>query len=169
MIPEAGSQFKIVSIAFLAVFTLLGCDRKESATSKPTMTIEQIIQAHVDSPVGVSIGPITESLAKQSVFIATAEVAPTQDGKLTGTSKIQFKVGKDNQGRPWAYAYTSEAQFSKAFPQGGPFAEMSFPDVFKIIESDPKFAGIYLNSASDTFYPIPRELFDHVTRALQKE
>ncbi len=90
-----------------------------------------------------------------------------QDGKPTGN--IRFKVGTDNQGRFWIYAYTSQSEFSKALPNGGTFAEMKFRDVFKIDESDHRFNGINLNSASDVMYPIPRELFERVRQILGKD
>ena len=79
---------------------------------------------------------------------------------------MRVKIGPDREGR--LYAYTSRAEFTKAFPEGGAFAEMSFPDIFKIVETDQQFAGIYLNSASDARFLIPRELFDHVRRALPR-
>ncbi|HUE73842.1 MAG TPA: SseB family protein [Pirellulaceae bacterium] len=128
------------------------------------MNAEQVIRQHANSPVSDSIEPISKVLAAQTVFVGTEGVTPTQDGKITG--KIRLKTGADNQGRVWVYAYTSRAEFHKAFPQGGAFAEMSFPDLFKIVESEQQFAGIYLNSASDASYPIPRELFDQVRNAL---
>lgn len=81
--------------------------------------------------------------------------------------KLQFKTALDNQGRLWAYAYTSEAAFLQAFPPGEGFAELSFAGFFAIIDGDSRFAGIVLNGDSDAFYPIPRELFDDVKQALQ--
>jgi hypothetical protein len=130
------------------------------------MNAEQIIRQYRNSPVGDSIGPITKALAAQSVFVGTADVTPTQDGKITG--KIQLKTDADNRGRMWVYAYTSRAEFSKAFPDGGPYAEMSFPDLFEIVERDQQFAGIFLNSASDASLPISRELFGDVRRVLPR-
>lgn len=126
------------------------------------MTPEQIIQTYRDAPVGESIGAIAESLASRSVFVGIEGDASTQP------SKLQFKVAADKQGGLWAYAYTSEAEFSKAFPQGGRFAEMGFADLFETIEADQRFAGIYLNSASDTFYPISRALFSRVKQQLRQ-
>jgi SseB protein N-terminal domain len=131
------------------------------------MNTEDNIRQHRKSPVGDSIDAVAYSLATQSVFVGTEGAAPTQDGKLTG--KIRFKTGTDNRGRLWAYAYTSQEEFSKAFPQGGPFAEMKFADVFTIIERDSRFGGIYLNSASDAMYPIPRELFNRVKPIVGRE
>jgi hypothetical protein len=53
------------------------------------------------------------------------------------------------------------------FPQGSPYAELEFKDFFQIIEQNEKFAGIFLNSSSDSSYPIPRELFEKVKEILQ--
>jgi hypothetical protein len=73
-----------------------------------------------------------------------------------------MKTGLDNQGHVWVYAYTSSSELSKAFPSGTSYAEMTFDVFFKIVESNSQFRGIYLNSASDSFYPIPRELFHSI-------
>jgi len=141
------------------------CGRNGSTADEP-MGIEQIISRYHSSPIGDAIDPITKSLATNSVFVGTEDVTPTKDGKIVG--KLRLKTGVDNQGRNWAYAYTSRAEFDKAFPRGGPFAEMSFPDFFKVIELNGRFAGINLNSASDTSCPIPKELFERVKRILKE-
>ena len=146
-------------LAFLLAFTLIGCNRKENATATP-MNIEETIRTYRNSPVRESIGPIAKCLAIQSVFVGTEGVASTEAGRLT--SKIRLKAGADNRGHLWAYAYTSRAEFDKAFPEGGAFAEMKISAVLKIVEADERFSGIYLNSASDASYPILRELFERV-------
>ncbi len=161
-------QMKTRIIFVVAIFvssTLIGCDRRESTATVP-MSTEQVIHQYRNSPIGDSIGPITQALAAQSVFVGTEGVTPTREGKII--DKIRLKTGVDNQGRSWVYAYTSRAEFSKAFPDGGPFTELSFSDLFAIAEKDQKFAGIFLNSASDSYFPIPRELFGDVSRALQR-
>jgi len=155
----------ILVLALLLNSALVSCSRKESTATAP-MNAEQIIRQWRNSPVGDSIGPITRALAAQSVFVPTEGVTPTQEGKITG--KMRFKIGSDKEGRLWVYVYTSRAEFSKSFPAGGTFVEMSFLDIFKIVETDQQFAGIYLNSASDARFPIPRVLFDHVRRALPR-
>lgn len=126
------------------------------------MTAEEVLRQYRDAPVGESIGPLTRSLASRTVYVA-AEEAPSAQ-----STEMRFKVATDNSGGLWLYAYTSEAEFSKALPQGSMFAAMSFPDVFEIVEADSRFAGIYLNSASDDFYPIPRELFEFVKQELPR-
>lgn len=131
------------------------------------MTAEQLIQQHHNSPVSKSIEPIVESLTFQSVFVGTEGITPTKDGRIEG--QVRLKTGVDKQGNPWLYAYTSTTEFSKAFPDGSAYAEMSFQDVFNIANTNRQFAGLCLNSASDLSYPIPRELFDFVVQALRKE
>ena len=155
---EGYSRYAALALAV----AFLGCSRKDAS-----MNTEDIIRQYRNSPVGNSIDVVAKSLAGQSVFVGTESVAPTKDGKLTG--KIRLKTGADNRGRLLAYAYTSREEFSKAFPQGGPFAEMKFADVFTIIERDSQFGGIYLNSASDAMCPIPRELFDRVKQIVRRE
>lgn len=140
---------------------LLGCSHRDAS-----MTTEDIIRQHRNSPIGDSIDAISHSLAERQVLVGTEGLAPTEDGKLTG--KIRLKTGLDNEGSCWAYVYTSQDEFSKAFPNRGPFAEMAFADVFTIIERDSQFGGINLNSASDSMYPIPREFFDRVKENLKR-
>jgi hypothetical protein len=152
-------------VAIIVSLALPGCDRKEGTATAP-MSTEQIIRQYRNSPMGDSIGPITKALAAQSVFVGTVDVTPTRDGKIVG--KICLKTGADNEGHIWVYAYTSRTEFSKAFPEGGPFAEMSFPDLFAMVDKDRQFRGIFLDSVSDTSLPIPRELFSHVRRALPR-
>jgi hypothetical protein len=158
-------QLRSIILALIAVSAVVGCDRDKRTTITPMRT-EQIIHQHRDSPVGESIDPIIKSLATQSLFVGTEGVTPAEDGKTT--SNIRLKTGVDNQGRPWVYAYTSRVEFDRAFPQGGAFAEINFQDLFKIVETDQQFAGLNLNSASDTSYPIPRELFGKVRHALRE-
>jgi hypothetical protein len=125
------------------------------------MSIEQVIHKYHSSRLGDSIGPVSQALAKQLVLVATDNVATTR------STTLRLKTAEDNQGRTWAYAYTSEAEFLKALPPGSAFAELRFPDLFDIVNRDARFAGIFLNSASDISYPIPREVFLEVKQALQ--
>lgn len=129
------------------------------------MTTEQIIRQSVNLPVGQSIRPIASSLADRSIFVATDDTTSTQPTQVT-LQRLRFRTANDNQGRSWAYAYTNEAELSRAFPQGTPFAELKFADFFAIIERDARFAGIYLNAGSDAAYPVPRELFGTVKQVL---
>ena len=162
MLTKGSTASRRLFCSLLLVLTFAGCERK-SSPAIDSMTTEQIILHYRDTPVSDSIDSVAKSLSKQSVYVGTEEVAKTEDGELKGT--LRLRTGLDNQGRPWVYAYTSETNLSSAFPNGSPFVEMSFANLFKIVEPDQKFAGIYLNSSSDTFYPIPRELFVHLKQS----
>ncbi len=122
------------------------------------MSIEQIIRQHGKEPVAQSIGPVASALANRSLLVATDPGAPP--------GKLRLRTAVDNQGNVWAYAYTNAAELSKAFPNGASYVELTFPVFFGIIEANPQFRGIYLNSASDSLYPIPRELFQAVKALL---
>ena len=67
----------------------------------------------------------------------------------------------------WAYAYTSQSELLRAFPQGTPYVEIAFPAFFDIIKKDGSFAGIFLNSGSDCSYPVVGELFSEVSALLK--
>jgi hypothetical protein len=139
-------------IVLLVATTICGCEHK-AAPPTTVMKVEEIILKNRDVPIGKSIQPIAAALANQSVLVA----GDGQEKKAGG--KLGFKVAADNRGQLWAYAYTSESEFSKAFPQGGGFAEMKFSDLFNVIEPDARFGGICLNAGSVAQYYIPREMF----------
>ena len=155
------------------------------------MTIEEIIRRNADRPVGESITVVASALAKHRIFLATDDTtakttqpATVKTQPTTGTTTqpgsfaelvnslkqpgitIEFKSGKDAQGRVWAHAYTSPEEFERAFPQGQPSTELSFRHFFGMIEGDAGFAGIRLNPGSDASYAIPRELFEKVKELL---
>src|SRR3954466_12767848 len=147
----------------LVALTLIGflgavgsCDRSAPKAAK-NMTTEAVIRQNLNAPVDQSIVPVTGSLAKRSLFVATESSPSTQPTTVT-LDRLRFRTAQDNQGRMWAYAYTTQAELLRAFPQGSPYAELDFKDFFQIIERDPRFAGIFLNSRSDASYPIPREV-----------
>jgi hypothetical protein len=132
------------------------------------MTVEEIIRRDQNVPIGQLIETIAPLLAKRSVFLATDD-APATTRAMTATqeTRIRFKVAHDNQGRQWAYGYTSEEELLKALPQGSPYVKLELNDFFRMIDEDAKFAGIMLNSGGDSSCPIPRELFDRVKAGLQ--
>jgi hypothetical protein len=158
--PEAFA-FVLISI----VSGLVGCDRSTPKAAS-TMTTEEIIRQNANAPVGQSIVPIATSLAKRSVFVATETSPSTQPTTLT-LDKLRFRTAQDNQGRMWAYAYTTQVELLRTFPQGSPYTELEFKDFFQVIERDRTFAGIFLNSGSDSSYPIPREVFEQVKEILR--
>jgi hypothetical protein len=120
------------------------------------MTFEQTIRNHSNEPLAKSIGPAAKSLAIQTVLV------PIEGVVGSGADRLKLKTAVDTQGSLWAYAYTSKSELTKAFPKGSQYAEMTFPSFFKIIEPNPQFGGIYLNSASDTRYPLPRQVFNSI-------
>jgi len=163
---ESADEY-VLSAADIGLLVEMWARDRTGDTDAAPMTAEQLIRQLSNAPIGNSIGPITKALAAQSVWVGTEGVTPTRDGKIVGN--MCLKTGADNQGREWVYAYTSRAEFSKAFPDGGPFAEMSFPDLFEIVDKDQQFAGLVLNSTSDAMCPIPRELFGYVRQAIPEK
>ncbi len=151
----------ILAALILAGLLTTACNRSEAPTDQG-LTTEQIIQKYRSGvPMEKAIGPIARALASGPVFSGT-------DGQDSGDPrKINLKTNSDREGRQWLYAYSSQAEFSKAFPQGGPFVEMSFADLLGIAEANPQFAGIYINSASDGNCPILREQFRGAKEALR--
>ena len=157
----AAFAFVLISV----VSGLVSCDRSAPKAAS-TITTEEIIRQNANVPVGQSIVPITTSLAKRCVFVATQSSPSTQPTMVT-LDKLHFRTAQDNQGRMWAYAYTTQAELLRALPQGSPYAELDFKDFFHIIERDGTFAGIFLNSGSESSYPIPREVFEKVKEVLK--
>jgi hypothetical protein len=132
------------------------------------MTTEEIIRQSANQPIVKSVSLVAASLVKQSVFLATDDVAEPGPKKVT-LQRFSFKTAKDNQGRTWAYVYTNRAEFGRAFPSGGGYIEAAFEDFFHIVDKDAQFAGIFLNAGSDSAYVIPRELFHSMNEALQNQ
>jgi hypothetical protein len=155
----------VIAAATFVISGLWGCDRSSPQATR-TMTTEEIIRQNAKTPVSESIIPIATSLAKHSVFVAT-QSSPSAQPTTVASNKFQFRTAQDNQGRTWAYAYTTQTELLRTFPQGTPYAELDFRDFFQIIERDGRFAGIFVNSGSEASYPIPRELFGKVKEVLQ--
>src|SRR5262245_60203791 len=101
------------------------------------MAITDILKVAQTQPVEQTIGSVTQALAQKPVFVSA---------KVTPEGEVRFQVGADAQGQLWVYVYTDQTEFSKAFPNGGPYAEMDLVDVFTSIAADPKFGGIFINS-----------------------
>ena len=157
---------RILATALAAFGVSPGCDRSPATLPDPIST-EDVIRQNATAPVGQSIKPITLSLSKHTVFVAT-ESAPSSQPTTVKLDKLRFKTDRDNQGRMWAYAYTSQPELLRAFPQGTPYVEIAFPSFFDIINKDGNFAGIFLNSGSDCSYPIVGELFSVVSALLKQ-
>lgn len=142
----------------LLTVVAFGCDSK---VDEP-MTIHETLAAHVDSQLGDSIVLVTRALATTSVLVATRD-NPT---KTTGT--LPLKVASDNENRLWAYMYTDVKEFSAAFPEGGHYVEMAFPDAFEIVNANEQFGGIFINRSPKLMYLIPKDVFADVERVLSE-
>lgn len=153
------------ALVLIIVSGLVGCERSTPKAAS-TMTTEEIIRQNANAPVCRSIVPIATSLARHSIFLAT-ESSPSTQPTTVILDTLRFRTAQDNQERTWAYAYTTQAELLRAFPQGSPYVELDFKDFFGIIERDGRFAGILLNSGSDASYPIPREVFGTVNGILK--
>jgi len=143
--------------AFVVVTVLTaaaGCEDSNNVQSDP-LTYDEAVQAGFDTPVEQSVNAVVRSIAKSTVFIATED------------AQTRWKMGVDNNGDSWAYFYTSESELSAALPAGSRFVEMQFADAFGIVDADTSFRGIYINSASEWFYTLPRELFADARRILE--
>lgn len=121
------------------------------------MAIRDILKAAQTAPVDQTIDRVTKALAQQPLLVSA---------KITDSGEIRFQVSQDGQGLLWVYAYTDEPEFSRAFPGGGPYAEMELVDVFTSIAANAQFGGIYINSKSDAMYVLPAQLFNEVAAAL---
>jgi hypothetical protein len=101
-------------------------------------------------PIDQSIARAAKELATDTLLIAV---------KTPDPSNIEFSVASDHEGRSWVYAFTDEEEFSKTFPNGSSFVEMTFANLLATVGPDDRFGGIYINSKSDAMYLVPRELF----------
>jgi hypothetical protein len=138
---------------------IVGCNKSDSEP-KTEMSLHQTLVKYHDAPIGESIKPVTEALATSSLLVAIEE-APEPD-----THTLKFKVSTDKAGQLWVYLYSDEQEFSAAFPEGGHFVEMAFPDAFNVINSDQRFGGIFINRSPELMYLIPRAMFSDVAEAL---
>ncbi len=102
---------------------------------------------------------VAAGLADAYVFVAVN--APTPD-------EMEFLMATDKEGKFWLYCFSDEAEFSRAFPAGGQFAEIAFADLFHTIEPEDRFGGVFLNSKSETKYPIPREMFPYLKKVIDR-
>ena len=127
---------------------------------------EQIVREHGHLPVALSIEPITTSLSRQTVFVPIDDATADKEARASQEG-LRIRTSADADGNTWAYAYTNRQEFSRGFPAGGGFAELSFESFFDIIERDSQFRGIALNAASVAAYHIPRELFETVRQTLR--
>lgn len=124
-----------------------------------SLTLKDILKASKDQPVQKSAPIVADGLATAYVFVAI---------KATSPDDIEFMMATDDNGKLWLYCFTDEDEFSKAFPKGGQSVEMAFADLFRTIEPEDRFGGVFLNSKSEAKYPVPREMFPYLKKVIQK-
>lgn len=124
-----------------------------------SISLKDLLKANKGLPLEKSMPIIAEGLATATIYVAI---------KATSPDDIEFMMASDKNGKTWLYCFTDEEEFSKAFPQGGQFADMTFVDLFQTIEPETRFGGIFLNSKSETMYPVPREMFDYIKKIIDK-
>ncbi len=124
-----------------------------------SLTLKDILKANKDAVVEKSMPIVAEGLATAYIFVAVN--TPTPDD-------IEFMMATDKNGKLWLYCFTDEEEFSKAFPSGGQFAEMAFADLFRTIEPESKFGGVFLNSKSEAKYLVPREMFGYLKKIIDR-
>lgn len=123
------------------------------------VSLKEILNANKNTSIEKSMPIVAEGLATAYVYVAVN--APTPD-------EIEFMMATDKNGKIWLYCFTDEEEFSRAFPKGGQFAEMAFTDLFHTVEPEDRFGGLYLNSASETKYPVPREMFPYLKKVIAR-
>jgi hypothetical protein len=124
-----------------------------------SISLKELLRANKDLPIEKSMPIVVEGLASAYVVVAVQEPTP---------GDVQFMMATDKNGKLWLYCFTDEEEFSTAFPKGGQFADMKFSDLFETIEPEQRFGGVFLNSKTDTQYPIPREMFGVLKKFIQK-
>src|SRR5437764_1390590 len=90
-------------VALSVTFTACG------AKDPPQIRSEKLFQKYANAPIGESIGPVSRSLARHTVFIPIQRPPDVRSGETNfkvGTGTTTFKVGMDKEGHPWVYVYT---------------------------------------------------------------
>lgn len=123
-------------------------------------TAEQIIISHRNKPLDLSVADVTQALCAGTVIVVSYDRRPPGPGVFDGKTSLTFGGAADKLGRIWAYAYTSRAEFRRAFAGTQAGTEMRFVDLFPLIDREARIAGgIFLNAGSEAEYPMPRDLF----------
>ena len=142
------SMTRILS-SLLAVLGIFGC---QPSAPKTPASINELIAAHQDSPLGKSIREVSRGLAQCYVWLPTESTH--EEGK-----PLRLGISTDNQGRDWAYAYTDESELLAAFPKGTPYFQMRFRDAFAMVAEDPRFGGIFINHPARLRFAQPQPSF----------
>ena len=152
-------------ICLLLLLPLLGCGKKvdnEVDNDNVNLSVEKVILKYQDMPIGKAIEPICKKIMNLDVLIPTDGVSDVEKGQY------KFLTGNDKYGDTWVYVYTNEAKFSECFPQGGNYVSMKFSDLYEIVIAN-NFGGIFVNSASKSSYPMPKEMFDEIGKIIRAD
>jgi hypothetical protein len=137
----------------------VGIAGRQPTRQSDRLAIKPLLNFYKNVPLGKSIDDVSRGLAKCAVYIAT-------EIRHEPGQPIMMKSDNDKYGGLWAYIYTDEAELQTAFPQGTPFLKMRFGSVFRIVERDSRFGGIFINHTREYTYLIPRPIFDDVRAVL---
>jgi len=151
-------MFRVLS-SLLACVGLTGCQQAKQSDRLP---IKQLIEFYKDAPLGKSIDDVSRGLARCTVLIPTEGIH--EQGK-----PLKMASSTDKQGKRWAYVYTDEPELLAAFPKGSPYVKMRFGDVFRIIENDSRFGGVFVNHTDRYMYLIPVQVFHSVREVLDSD
>jgi hypothetical protein len=153
MPSTTASALTVVFTTAAALCACTGCARH--APTPSLETAESAIVASGDAPIGQSLNRVVSALrAQPAVWL------PTDSPGLADT--LHLKVANDNNGRPWAYMYTSEDELRSAFPDGTPFVTLTFEAALGLISQDARFGGISINHSKAKMYMLPREVFAQI-------
>jgi hypothetical protein len=151
--------------SLLALLGIAGCQPAPTpapARQSDKLAIKPLIKFYEKAKLGESIDDVSRGLAKCLVFVPTEGVH--EKGK-----PMRFKVDGDNRGQDLCYFYTDMPELQAAFPKGTAYVKMRFGSVFRVIERDPHFGGLFINHTQEYRYLFPREVFDDVRKVLDSD
>lgn len=129
------------------------------------MSPEEAIIKYGDLPLRDSVYPVMAAFAGESLIVGLSEPLPESSGD---GQDIPLLVSKDKRGRHWVCAYTNEATFLDAFPNGSFAASTTVDALIEIVERNSLFEGIAINNVSDAPYILFRSMFEDAKRALKQ-
>lgn len=116
---------------------------------------EQVMRANTGKPLRDWVGALAAALGETWLLV------PVQESGDETSNQLMLLVGNDKDGKPWAYAYTSEKEFAKTLPPGSAqpsYQRSQLPGLMTLAERA-GLAGILLNSGSTWAYPLFKEHF----------
>jgi SseB protein N-terminal domain len=149
----------IIALIVIAVIAYVANSRKRVALPIITddRTISDVFRAFANTPIELSIGPVTSKLVSTDVLVVTSEEFKGMPGE-----KLKMGVSRDQNGDQWAYCYTDEERLLVTNPPGTFYSRMSFTGFFRMITRDPQFRGVYIDGGSPDSFVVPREFFELV-------